>query len=246
LLGESIIDANTEVFCRELPVCKSGTLVLERAWLLASLLHDFGIPYQNTQWSNGIPEIKINLTGDRRNKHAIDEIVRHFCEVKGEEHKGKIESILYKKAAEMERIDHGLISAIRLVRKSMEVKNEVYEKEVLPAALSISLHNQPMWNPLIRARLLPIDLKTLPIPFLLALADNLEAWGRPGFKSDPQGRNTILSQFEVKAGALSMTLGFKDLADAILTKWEIEEILSHVVDLNNLFKIKIDYALFKT
>ena len=242
LLGESIIDANSEILCEKLSICKSGPLIFERSWLLASLLHDTGLPYQNTQWSYGIPEFRFDLLGDRRNKHSIDELARCFSSAKGGESELNIQSILYRAAAH-ERINHGLISAIRLVRKSMEVKKEIYEEEVLPAALSIALHDRDMWYSLMSEKLAPIDLKALPVACMLILADNLETWGRPGSESDPQGHNITLPHFAAHAGSVQATLCFRDSSDAILSRWETNEIFSQIVDACGFFKISINQIL---
>lgn len=243
LLGESIVDANLKAICEKLPICKPSPLILERSWLLASLLHDTGLPYQNTQWSNNIPEVRLDLLEDERNKHAIDELARCLSRTRVRANEDKIRGILYDKAAAQKEINHGLIAAIRLIRKSMEVEKKVYEEEVLPAALSIALHDRDLWYTLQAEKLAPIDLNTLPVTCLLILADNLETWGRPGFESDPEGRNIILPHFVVSSGTVQATLCFRNPSDAILSTWETNEILSHIVDVGDFFKIAVNHTL---
>lgn len=247
LVGEIIIDAQTDTIKRRLKLESGAMLSLERCWLLASLLHDIGIPFQSREWIDGVGDFEINLLNDIRHKHFIDDLIARFSTAAGIPQDSP-KKILYDRAQQenargQSEVNHGLISAVQLLRKSMTVSTGVYENEVLPAALSMALHDRQLWHDLARHQLTPIDGSKLPITFLLILCDNLEAWGRPGRKDDATGEGIALKNLKVSPEIVDATLLFNNVSDALMFRWETQELLSHVIAGKELFEVTINQVL---
>jgi len=248
LLGEIIIDTHLDILKEMLLRDNSDKISLERTWLMASLLHDIGVPFQNREWIEGIGDYQINLLDDIRNRHFIDDLVLYFSRIKGNSSEDKIRNIFYSRAEQTDdrgqsAVNHGLISAIQLLRKTVSVPKTFYENEVLPAALSMAMHDRELWYDLFREKLLPIDAHDFPIISLLILCDHLQGWGRPGRKDDPQGKDIILTDLDVNYGDINVKIWFRDIPDALLFGWETKEILNFVISTKDLFKVNVYQVL---
>jgi hypothetical protein len=247
LVGEIVIDARTEIIMRKLGLETSSMVSLERCWLLASLLHDIGIPFQNREWIDEIGDFEIKLLDDPRQKHYIDDLAACFSNLTGKP-EDSLRKILYARAQQENarghsEVNHGLISAVQVLKKSMAVSAGVYKNEALPAALSMAIHDRQLWHDLARHQLAPIDELKLPITSLLILCDNFQVWGRPGRKGDATGENTALKDLKTGAEVVDATLLFNSISEASMFRWEFQELLNHVITSKELFNITINEAL---
>lgn len=248
LIGEIIMDYNMDAFSAGFSNSDSDNISLERAWLMASILHDIGFPFQNREWIEGIGDYEIDLMTDTRNKHFIDDLISYFSRTAGDSSEDKVRKILYNRAVQKNEmgqsaINHGLISAIQLLRKTMRVPSQIYEKEVLPAAFSMAVHDREIWNDLVSQKLAPIDMNRFPVTCLLILCDHLQGWGRPGRESDPKGRDIILTNLDADVGNVDAKIWFNDIPDALLFRWETQEILDLMIATKDLIKVTVNQFL---
>lgn len=250
LLGETIIDKHVESLIDSGSERNQKQVSFERTWLLASLLHDTGFPFQHREWIDsvdGIVDFDIDLVEDSRTKHFLDDLAVLFSTVKTSSEE-KVKNLLYKQGRErssrgQSRINHGLISATQLLRKSMNVSQQIYKNEILPAALAMALHDRGVWFGFVEEGLAPFDICNFPIVSLLILCDHMEGWGRPGRKVYPRGGDVILTDLNINSGNVNVKLFFNETADALMFRWETEEIFSNLVKTVDLFNLSLISAI---
>lgn len=245
LLGTLIIDANFVNFRTWFERSHKGSS-LEAAWLLASFLHDVGIPVEKRGWINSaytfIPQppreadffckelgrYYRNYSKKASDGVALRSILEKHSRVRIKSHAGTIEP------------DHGVVSALTLMKsantsnasaliRDRECPDFEWEHMILPAAFAMAIHSREILKEMNMYRLLPLDIETFPIASLLVVCDHLEGFGRPGRSDDPYGEKSILFNVGITKRMVSPKIWFERESEAILSKWELNEIVQKCI-----------------
>ncbi len=181
------------------------------------------------------------MLDDRRNIHAIDDLSECFAEKFGSQVNEPVKRILMEIAEETDpsgqsAVNHGLISAIDLLRKTSQVKKPIYENEIMSAAVAMAVHDRKVWKKLHENKLVPLNISNFPLACLLILCDTLESWGRPGFMSDPEGIDTKLCGLNFNENIINTQMCFKKGSDGLVLNWELQEILKKIIDTTSCFE----------
>jgi hypothetical protein len=237
LLGTLIIDTNFDKFHKWFEGLHKGSS-LEATWLLASFLHDVGIPIEKREWINSAytftpqPSREANFFCEELGHYygecpkkarvgaALKSILKNHSCVRIKRHIGTMEP------------DHGVASALTLMKSannSCLISDFEWKHIILPAAFAIAIHNREILKEMNIYRLLPLNIETFPIASLLMICDHLQGFGRPGRFDDPYGEKSILFQLEIEKGIVSPKIRFERKSEAILSQWEFNEILQKCV-----------------
>ncbi len=200
LLGYYIIkmlSAKSMSFCESYRQSLSSlTLVPEEekeaianiAWLVAATFHDVAYPLEETRrW---LPEMIVNFLGDEAREIVpevpiegiffksptylsfVDELARFFTNM---EFTRKVEEADFRAWLQGEvtlNKDHGVLSALILMRPRFRRKEQI----ILPAALAIALHKRLGLR--VKAAGVNISYDRYPLFFLLTYCDLVQEWNR--------------------------------------------------------------------
>lgn len=228
------------------------------AWTLASLFHDLGyMDEHKNQLTRLISSIlpDANLTSkDLRNEpswrismHLLKDFVTNYL---GEDHflYHFIDTMITSFNCEMDchdeqgpklLIDHGLISAYRLISMiPLEDNNSQKKYIVLHAALAIACHNYvdiiTKWKFSDKCKGV-LSIEELPLLSLLAFCDNIQTWNRES------GMDPALSRSETSNDLFDRLV----LTDsAYILESEINEFLIHPKSHSESYELKIKLRYF--
>lgn len=152
----------------------------------------------------------------------------------------------------IEKRNHGLISSLILldriensefVKEIHDYKNTIFSSIVVPAGLSIALHDKEIFSNIGES----VDFSKDPLTFMLIYCDTLQEWGRPisSLTSD-LSETPQLTEYHVKDDEVSATLTYSliNKIDERTTTFdrkrhEIETVLGKLKSTNTRFSITL-------
>jgi hypothetical protein len=152
--------------------------------------------------------------------------------------------------------NHGIISSLILLDRIEnsryagdieEYKNTTFSSVVIPAGLSIALHDKAIFQ---SENLNVIDFQKDPLSFILIYSDTIQEWGRPitHVMGDGPEYYPSLSHFQITSSRVSATLTYKKIqrhperenkTTFELKDEEIQKVLGRLKSKNPIFEIAL-------
>ncbi len=209
LLGTYIIDkfySNNEECVKEFHSLYKCPI--EEAWLLASTYHDFNYSIQQYDfWIKEFITQALSMTG----KYNVSPLkldvafirenfllkTKEICKALNLEMNHIVMNFFYEQAVNKDTRNHGLLSALSLLKLCENLGHEqIKYPALIQAAVAIALHDGNIWKPFsgIKERinsewndkfadekfLINMEFTKYPLAFLLIFCDTIQEWGRVG------------------------------------------------------------------
>ncbi len=229
---EVFTDAHTGVTCGN-----ADTMSVEYCWLLASLFHDIGKPYEKAHilvektLDDDDVEAPVHSTGslwtrpeNRDARRLLASLMQYRSSSNGDQHWdfGAVSTPDNERNAEdLTRLyggftSHAVVGAIHLlssiVKKSAAADRDKNRSFVLthavPAALAVLLHDWKVWEVAASWGLFPLKGDRIPLAALLVFLDTWDDFRRSGDRA-----RVYVRDYTVERGQVSVSLDWEDGTD---------------------------------
>lgn len=209
-----------------------------RIWILTSLFHD--ICYLLEKYNEGIQNFLENMIGvkipiffnwskifeeDQHTEHLL-KLTDLFRSSEEKEFTSSRELLSKYFQVVNSKQDHGVLSALLLIKAVLSNKDPIRDAEPYLAGLAISIHNESVFNYLKVGTSFNVPFEEFPIEFLLAYCDTAQEWGRKRRKRNDlsSGEEVTFKSIKLKDKVIVTELdySYSCLSPGELVKWALE------------------------